>query len=169
MATGRNVGLLFLLRRRLRRRCGVLFKWVAQATFRQSVSSHQAVNISVQTPSKFWFPPEENLQDHPWTNWKNCAEFSKQKFCQKMSKRCALLVVMLSTLVDVGHGLGSCKQAALCCNGRDSSCVVQKTAVNAIVEDLQDQPCYCDHACLKLNDCCPDYRQTCGGKRTASR
>jgi hypothetical protein len=83
-----------------------------------------------------------------------------------MSKKCALLVVMLSTLVDVGHGLGSCKQAALCCNGRDSSCVVQKTAVNAIIEDLQDQPCYCDHACLKLNDCCPDYRQTCGGKWT---
>jgi len=56
---------------------------------------------------------------------------------------------------------GSCKEAALCCTGRDSSCVVQKASVNAIIEDLHDQPCYCDHACLKLNDCCPDYRQTC--------
>ncbi len=67
-------------------------------------------------------------------------------------------------LINPSHGLGQCKQAALCCTGRDSSCVVQKAVANTIIEDLRDQPCYCDHACLKLNDCCPDYRQTCGGK-----
>lgn len=65
-------------------------------------------------------------------------------------------------LINPSHGLGQCKQAALCCTGRDSSCVVQKAVANTIIEDLRDQPCYCDHACLKLNDCCPDYRQTCG-------
>lgn len=81
----------------------------------------------------------------------------------------ALLLLALAPLLLAGrpvHGLGSCKEAGLCCSGRDASCVVQKTPANAIIEDLRDTPCYCDHACLKLNDCCPDYRQTCGGKVT---
>ncbi|XP_045454119.1 somatomedin-B and thrombospondin type-1 domain-containing protein [Melitaea cinxia] len=55
-----------------------------------------------------------------------------------------------------------CRDANLCCPGRDSSCVVQKAHQNAIIEDLTDKPCYCDHACLKLGDCCPDFRETCG-------
>ncbi|XP_054728978.1 uncharacterized protein LOC129237986 isoform X2 [Anastrepha obliqua] len=57
---------------------------------------------------------------------------------------------------------GSCREAQLCCNGRDSSCVVQKTPINAIIEDLNDKPCYCDHACLKLGDCCVDFKDYCG-------
>ena len=59
---------------------------------------------------------------------------------------------------------GTCREAQLCCNGRDSSCVVQKTPINAIIEDLNDKPCYCDHACLKLGDCCVDFKSHCGGK-----
>ncbi|XP_017492432.1 PREDICTED: uncharacterized protein LOC108380561 isoform X2 [Rhagoletis zephyria] len=59
---------------------------------------------------------------------------------------------------------GSCREAQLCCAGRDSSCVVQKTPINAIIEDLNDKPCYCDHACLKLGDCCGDFKDHCGGK-----
>nr|XP_018909778.1 PREDICTED: somatomedin-B and thrombospondin type-1 domain-containing protein-like [Bemisia tabaci] len=58
---------------------------------------------------------------------------------------------------------GSCKEAKLCCPGRDSSCVVQKAPINAIIEDLSDKPCYCDHACLKLGDCCTDFKHACGG------
>ncbi|CAG9809546.1 unnamed protein product [Chironomus riparius] len=57
---------------------------------------------------------------------------------------------------------GSCREAALCCTGRDSSCVVQKTPINAIVEDVNEKPCYCDHACLKLGDCCDDFKSHCG-------
>ncbi|XP_050299764.1 somatomedin-B and thrombospondin type-1 domain-containing protein [Anthonomus grandis grandis] len=57
---------------------------------------------------------------------------------------------------------GSCGEAKLCCTGRDSSCVVQKAPINAINEDLSDKPCYCDHACLKLGDCCPDFKDACG-------
>lgn len=60
-------------------------------------------------------------------------------------------------------GANYCRDANLCCPGRDSSCVVQKAHQNAIIEDLTDKPCYCDHACLKLGDCCPDFRETCGG------
>lgn len=59
---------------------------------------------------------------------------------------------------------GSCRESNLCCPGRDSSCVVQKTVINAIQEDLSDKPCYCDHACLKLGDCCSDFKDACGGK-----
>ncbi|XKL64173.1 hypothetical protein PGB90_004259 [Kerria lacca] len=56
---------------------------------------------------------------------------------------------------------GSCFEAKLCCPGRDSSCVVQKTPINAIVEDANEKPCYCDHACLKLGDCCSDFNKAC--------
>lgn len=59
---------------------------------------------------------------------------------------------------------GSCREAKLCCPGRDSSCVVQKAPINAIIEDLSDKPCYCDHACLKLGDCCSDFKEACGGE-----
>lgn len=58
----------------------------------------------------------------------------------------------------------SCREAGKCCPGRDSSCVAQKAQINAIIEDLSDQPCYCDHACLKLGDCCHDFKETCHGK-----
>lgn len=76
----------------------------------------------------------------------------------------ALVLVFLPFLWDVVSG-GSCREAKLCCPGRDSSCVVQKAPLNAIIEDLSDKPCYCDHACLKLGDCCPDFKEACGGKR----
>ncbi|XP_023179694.2 uncharacterized protein LOC111605416 [Drosophila hydei] len=69
--------------------------------------------------------------------------------------------VWLLLLLPLAAG-GSCREAQLCCNGRDSSCVVQKAPVNAIIEDLSDKPCYCDHACLKLGDCCDDFKDHCG-------
>uniref|UniRef100_A0A182JNG0 SMB domain-containing protein n=1 Tax=Anopheles christyi TaxID=43041 RepID=A0A182JNG0_9DIPT len=75
----------------------------------------------------------------------------------------AVLLVPLSALIGGAYG-GSCREATLCCNGRDSSCVVQKAPLNAIIEDLNDKPCYCDHACLKLGDCCDDFKSHCGGK-----
>ncbi|KAL0867973.1 hypothetical protein ABMA27_008640 [Loxostege sticticalis] len=71
-----------------------------------------------------------------------------------------------SAVCLAGHcGANYCRDANLCCPGRDSACVVQKAHQNAIIEDLTDKPCYCDHACLKLGDCCPDFRETCGGKQ----
>lgn len=72
-------------------------------------------------------------------------------------------LVFVSMLKHVAAG--SCREAALCCNGRDSSCVVQKTPINVINEDPDhEKPCYCDHACLKLGDCCEDFKSHCGGK-----
>ncbi|XP_060663411.1 uncharacterized protein LOC132796304 isoform X1 [Drosophila nasuta] len=73
----------------------------------------------------------------------------------------ALALAMGFSSLPLAEG-GSCREAQLCCNGRDSSCVVQKAPINAIIEDLSDKPCYCDHACLKLGDCCDDFKDHCG-------
>ena len=60
---------------------------------------------------------------------------------------------------------GSCRAAKRCCDGKDSECVVQKTPMNEIIEDLsEDEPCYCDHGCLDVGDCCPDFKDYCGGE-----
>ncbi|XP_037940516.1 somatomedin-B and thrombospondin type-1 domain-containing protein-like, partial [Teleopsis dalmanni] len=69
-------------------------------------------------------------------------------------------IALLMLLQPVASG--SCREAQLCCSGRDSSCVVQKVPINAVIEDLSDKPCYCDHACLKLGDCCDDFKDYCG-------
>uniref|UniRef100_A0A0A1WV78 RPE-spondin n=1 Tax=Zeugodacus cucurbitae TaxID=28588 RepID=A0A0A1WV78_ZEUCU len=89
---------------------------------------------------------------------------------EKMHYRCfhisalllELLIVAVLLLQPQSVSAGSCREAQLCCNGRDSSCVVQKTPINAIIEDLNEKPCYCDHACLKLGDCCTDFKDHCG-------
>ncbi|GAB0094895.1 hypothetical protein DMENIID0001_102210 [Sergentomyia squamirostris] len=72
------------------------------------------------------------------------------------------IVLTVCCLESASVLAGSCRESSLCCNGRDSSCVVQKAPINAIIEDLSDKPCYCDHACLRLGDCCEDFKQYCG-------
>ncbi|XP_055535329.1 somatomedin-B and thrombospondin type-1 domain-containing protein-like [Wyeomyia smithii] len=75
-----------------------------------------------------------------------------------------LMLLQLVALFVAGAygGSGSCRDAALCCSGRDSACVVQKVPPNAMMADLNVKPCYCDHACLKLDDCCGDFKGYCG-------
>lgn len=76
--------------------------------------------------------------------------------------RLIVVATLVSLTVD-GTVAGSCSSAKLCCQGRDSGCVIQKESPNAIIESPRDKPCYCDHACLKLADCCDDFKETCGG------
>ncbi|XP_029724201.2 uncharacterized protein LOC109405215 [Aedes albopictus] len=83
-----------------------------------------------------------------------------------MCAECWMMLVfplLLSLFAVTVYG-GSCREATLCCNGRDSSCVVQKTFSNtmAMASDSNVKPCYCDHACLKLGDCCADFKAYCG-------
>lgn len=88
---------------------------------------------------------------------------------RKGATRLARLIVvatLISLTVD-GTAAGSCSSAKLCCQGRDSGCVIQKESPNAIIESPRDKPCYCDHACLKLADCCDDFKETCGGTCSA--
>lgn len=80
--------------------------------------------------------------------------------------RLTVIATLISLTVD-GTAAGSCSSAKLCCQGRDSGCVIQKESPNAIIESPRDKPCYCDHACLKLADCCDDFKETCGGTCSA--
>lgn len=89
----------------------------------------------------------------------------KRAHASKMSNLYpSIMLLGLAALLPSLVVAGSCREAQLCCNGRDSSCVVQKAPINAIIEDLSDKPCYCDHACLKLGDCCDDFKDHCGGE-----
>lgn len=84
--------------------------------------------------------------------------------CYSMQNSAIAIIFIYATILMIGVDCGSCRESNLCCNGRDSSCVVQKAPINSIIEDLNDKPCYCDHACLKLGDCCSDFKQYCGGE-----
>ncbi len=42
---------------------------------------------------------------------------------------------------------GSCANPDLCCSGLNSNC--------------HRKNCYCDVACLRFKDCCPDFKPTC--------
>lgn len=74
-----------------------------------------------------------------------------------------LLLTLLSLLLREATGLqGSCRAAKRCCDGKDSDCLVQKADTNSIIIDPQDEPCYCDHNCLNMGDCCSDFKDYCG-------
>lgn len=59
---------------------------------------------------------------------------------------------------------GSCREAGLCCPGRDASCVVKNYRSNDIADEFLSRSCYCDSACTTVGDCCADYEDTCGGQ-----
>ncbi|EFN88582.1 hypothetical protein EAI_12023 [Harpegnathos saltator] len=85
------------------------------------------------------------------------------KSVQELNVTLARLIVATLISLSDGTAAGSCSSAKLCCQGRDSGCVIQKESPNAIIQSPRDKPCYCDHACLKLADCCDDFKETCGG------
>ena len=72
---------------------------------------------------------------------------------------------------------GSCRAARKCCDGKDANCVVQNgnknaASLNSVLQDddfsdidLDDlMPCYCDHGCMSVGDCCSDFKDYCGGR-----
>jgi hypothetical protein len=77
-----------------------------------------------------------------------------------------MLVQTLAVLIVITIGIASpsnlCSTSGLCCKHRDGDCVAQRVYPNHTV-DTSQLPCYCDHACLRLDDCCPDYRHFCSG------
>jgi len=74
-----------------------------------------------------------------------------------------LVIIPTISLLKTAHSLqGSCQAAKKCCDGKDTDCAVQKVSLNSIVMDLSDEPCYCDHGCLDMGDCCPDFKDYCG-------
>lgn len=75
------------------------------------------------------------------------------------------LIVMLTTIAVVVKSVasqGSCRASKKCCDGKDTDCAAQKADLNSIIMDLSDVSCYCDHGCLDMGDCCPDFKEYCG-------
>ena len=77
---------------------------------------------------------------------------------------CFLLLLLLVGYFPFVSPTNLCSTSGLCCKHRDSECVAQRVYPNHTV-DTSQLPCYCDHACIELEDCCPDYKQFCGGKQ----
>ena len=80
-----------------------------------------------------------------------------------------LLAVSMAALIPVTTGeWGSCAAAKKCCDGQDLDCMaeVSNAATSDYGADADDyiEPCYCDHGCVEVGDCCPDFKEYCGGK-----
>ena len=67
---------------------------------------------------------------------------------------CSMLVMFAGVVKVDGAG---CKDAKLCCQGKDNVCVVEGSRVNGQNNDT----CFCDSACSILQDCCLDYSKYC--------
>jgi len=81
----------------------------------------------------------------------------------RMNSKSAICGLLLVILADEAVGLmGSCREAKKCCEGKDPECGVTKADLNSIIMDPDDAPCYCDHNCLNMGDCCPDFKDYCG-------
>jgi len=72
-----------------------------------------------------------------------------------------ILTLLMSTSITSAL-MGSCREAKKCCEGKDPDCGVTKADINSIIMDPDDAPCYCDHNCLNMGDCCPDFKDYCG-------
>ncbi|XP_014675219.1 PREDICTED: somatomedin-B and thrombospondin type-1 domain-containing protein-like [Priapulus caudatus] len=76
-----------------------------------------------------------------------------------------VLASLAASLCCVAPADAGCGDAGLCCPGRNADCVVQSYPLNFVPEDPVDEDrCYCDEHCVKLEDCCDDYHSACRAK-----
>ena len=96
---------------------------------------------------------------------KFASKYKKIKFPENCTMRHQLIFSSIFTCLclEIVSPTNLCSTAGLCCKHRDSECVAQKVFPNHTV-DTSQLPCYCDHACIKLDDCCSDYKHFCSGK-----
>lgn len=79
-----------------------------------------------------------------------------------------LLVMMMATMMAGVEA--SCVEAGRCCEGKDNDChgvVVYSNTLrleNLLYGNVSKKACFCDSACVKLGDCCSDYRDHCPRK-----
>jgi len=78
-----------------------------------------------------------------------------------------LLLLLLTMLMTMAGVEGSCSAAGRCCEGKDNECrgvVVYGNSLHLetlLYGNLSKKSCFCDSACVKLGDCCSDYRDHC--------
>ncbi|KAJ0023893.1 hypothetical protein NQD34_003792 [Periophthalmus magnuspinnatus] len=68
-----------------------------------------------------------------------------------------VVLILLKTclsLVDFSHC--GCREAGLCCSGRDMACVTKGWK-----SDRTFGTCFCDQSCASTQDCCDDYNTAC--------
>ena len=84
-----------------------------------------------------------------------------------------LIAVSVAALITGTAGeWGSCAAEKKCCVGQDLDCMAEISNGGTTSEyrtddndyDEMTEPCYCDHGCLEVGDCCPDFKEYCGGK-----
>ena len=81
-----------------------------------------------------------------------------------------LMAFSVAALIPVTAGeWGSCAAAKKCCDGQDLDCMAEVSNAATSADDNDNdyemtEPCYCDHGCLDVGDCCPDFKEYCGGK-----
>ena len=79
--------------------------------------------------------------------------------------RLMLLVVAMMMMAEGAEG--SCAAAGRCCEGKDNTCygvVVYGDSTqleHLLYGNVSKKSCYCDSSCVKLGDCCSDYRSHC--------
>ncbi|XP_042370705.1 somatomedin-B and thrombospondin type-1 domain-containing protein-like, partial [Plectropomus leopardus] len=66
------------------------------------------------------------------------------------------LVCLFLSLFLVPPCQSGCREAGLCCTGRDQSCISKGWR-----SDRSYGTCYCDQVCVHTLDCCHDYETAC--------
>jgi len=81
-----------------------------------------------------------------------------------LNTKLIISALILAKLSLVSTEKGSCRAARKCCDGSDADCTVEAVDINSLIEDYSNEvePCYCDHGCLDVGDCCPDFKDYCG-------
>ena len=85
-----------------------------------------------------------------------------------------LIAASVAALIPITVGeWGSCAAAKKCCDGQDLDCMAEvsnaATPHYGADEYEETEPCYCDNGCLEVGDCCPDFKEYCGGKSKMRR
>lgn len=77
------------------------------------------------------------------------------------------VLLLLVALMSKEGAEASCSAAGRCCEGKDNGCrgvVVYSNSLrleNLLYGNVSKKSCFCDSACVRLGDCCSDYRDHC--------
>lgn len=87
---------------------------------------------------------------------------NKQHAILKMESLQHCLVFLFFTTFLIGGAFAGCREGglygdSLCCDGKDVNCRTD----GYVIGTGQYGKCYCDAACVDINDCCWDYQTAC--------
>ncbi|CAH1801404.1 unnamed protein product, partial [Owenia fusiformis] len=71
----------------------------------------------------------------------------------------AVGVLCVLEFASAGCGPHHKRVNAMCCPGRNNTCVAHGARMNH--KHANTKRCYCDEDCLRLGDCCTDYPNVC--------